>query len=85
MIQRIQTVYIFVAAVLAATLLKLKFADLVVKDEILTFSAKGIFSSKEMIFNGLPITGFIGLIVLLHVVVIFLYKNRIKIATWHNI
>lgn len=77
MIQRIQTVYVFVAAVLVATLLKLKFADLIVNNEILTFAAKGISSSNEMIFNGLPITGFIGLIVLLHLVVLFLYKKRI--------
>ena len=77
MIQRIQTVYVFVAALLVATLLKLKFADLVVNDEILTFAAKGISGNNEMIFNGLPIIGFIGLIVLLHLAVIFLYKKRI--------
>lgn len=77
MIQRIQTVYVFVAGLVVATLLKLKFADLVVNDEILSFSAKGISSSSEIIFNGLPILIFIGIIVLLHLVVIFLYKKRI--------
>lgn len=77
MIQRIQTVYVFIAALLVATLLKLKFADLVVNNEILTFAAKGISGNNEMIFNGLPIIGFIGLIVLLHLAVIFLYKKRI--------
>jgi hypothetical protein len=77
MIQRIQTVYVFVAALVVATLLKLKFADLVVNDEILSFSAKGISGSNEMIFNGLPILIFIGIIVLLHLIVIFLYKKRI--------
>ncbi len=78
MIQRVQTVYIFVAALLVATLLKLKFAEIAVNDEIMTFTAKGISSSSEMIFNGLPIFIFIGFIVVLHLVIIFLYKKRIR-------
>lgn len=77
MIQRIQTVYIFIAGLITASLLKLKFADLIVNNELLTFSAKGIFSETEQIFDGLSVMLFIGGIALLHIVTIFLYKKRI--------
>ena len=77
MIQRIQTVYIFVAAILVSTLFKLKLADLSVNNELLEFFAKGITKEGEILFNGLPILLFTGLIVLLHVIVILLYKKRI--------
>ena len=77
MIQRIQSIYILVAGILTATLLKLKFADLIVNDELLTFSAKGIFSETEQIFNGLPLMIFIAVIAVLHLVIIVLYKKRI--------
>lgn len=77
MIQRIQTIYIFIAAVLVALLLKLNFAELTVNGELYIFNAKGIISGEQVLFNGLPILGFIGLITLLHLIVIFLYKKRI--------
>lgn len=77
MIQRIQTIYIFIAAVLVALLLKLNFAELAVNGELYIFNAKGIISGEQVLFNGLPILGFIGLITLLHLIVIFLYKKRI--------
>ncbi len=78
MIQRIQTIYIFFAALLSAALLKLGFAELEVNGEWYIFDAKGIFSGEQMIFDGLPVMGFIGLITLLHLVAIFLYKTRIR-------
>lgn len=77
MIQRIQTIYIFIAAVLTGLLLKLNFAELAVNGELYVFNAKGIISGEQILFNGLPILGFIGLITLLHLMVIFLYKKRI--------
>lgn len=77
MIQRIQTVYVFIAALLVGALYKLKFADLAVNDDLFTFTAKGISNGTELIFNGIPILIFIGIIALLHFVVIFLYKKRI--------
>ena len=77
MIQRIQTVYIFISALLIASLMKLKFADLSVNNEIYTFVAKGIFNGEELIINGLAILIFIPIIALLHFIVIFLYKKRI--------
>jgi hypothetical protein len=78
MIQRIQTVYLFIAAVLIALLLVLDFAELAVNGQMYIFNAYGIISGDQMIFNGLPVMGFIGLITLLHIAVIFMYKNRIR-------
>ena len=78
MIQRIQTVFILVAEILIASLFFLKFADLSVNGELYTFSAKGIFNGDNLIFDGLPILIFIGLIALLHVIIIFMYKKRIR-------
>ena len=77
MIQRIQTVYLFISMLLIASLLKLKFADLSVNSELYTFVAKGIYAGENLIFNGLAIFIFILIIALLHFVVIFLYKKRI--------
>jgi hypothetical protein len=77
MIQRIQTVYLFISALLIASLLKLKFADLSVNNELYTFVAQGIYSGEELIFNGLAIFIFILIIAMLHFIVIFLYKKRI--------
>lgn len=77
MIQRIQTIYLFISALLIASLMRFKFADLSVNNELYTFVAKGIYSGEDLIFNGLAIFIFIPVIVLLHVIVIFLYKKRI--------
>jgi hypothetical protein len=77
MIQRIQTVYLFISALLITSLLKLKFADLSVNNELYTFVARGIYAGENLIFNGLAIFIFILIIAMLHFVVIFLYKKRI--------
>ncbi len=77
MIQRIQTVFILVSALLIASLMKLTFAELSVNNELYTFVAIGIFNGDELIFNGMAIFIFIPIITLLHFVVIFLYKKRI--------
>ena len=77
MIQRIQTIFVLVAEMLVASLFMLKFADLSVNGEILTFTANGIFNGENLVFNGLPLLIFIGLILALHLMVIFMYKKRI--------
>ena len=78
MIQRIQTAFILIAALLVASLYKLKFAELIVNGELYIFNAKGIFNGEELVFDGLPILIFIWLITLLHMAIIFLYKKRIR-------
>lgn len=77
MIQRIQTVFILAATILVGLLSTLKFADFTANNELYTFVAKGIYKGENLIFNGLPILIFIGLIAVLHVVIIFLYKKRL--------
>ena len=77
MIQRIQTVYILISAILISTLMKLKFADISVNNELYTFFARGIYNGEELIVNGIAIFIFIPLVALLHFIVIFLYKRRI--------
>ncbi|MDB4583589.1 DUF4293 domain-containing protein [Draconibacterium sp.] len=78
MIQRIQTVFILVAGLLVGSLYVAKFADLSVNQELHTFTAFGIFKGEALVFDGLPIMIFIGIIALLHLVIIFLYKKRIR-------
>ena len=78
MIQRIQTAYLLVAGTLIASLFNVKLADLSVNGKLYTFIAKGIFSNGEQVFDGLPILIFIGIIAVLHIVIIFMYKKRIR-------
>lgn len=78
MIQRIQSLYILIAEVLIATLLGVKLADLSVNGELLEFFAKGISRGGEIVFDGLPILIFIGLITLLHMIILFMYKKRVR-------
>lgn len=77
MIQRIQSVYILLAGVLVATLFKLKLADVSVNGELMELMSKGIFKGEELVYNGLPLLIFIGIISLMHLLVIFFYKKRI--------
>jgi hypothetical protein len=77
MIQRIQTVFILLAAVVTALLLKLNFALLSVNGNLYEFNARGISGQEGILYNGIPLLAFIALIILLHLVAIFLYKKRI--------
>lgn len=77
MIQRIQTIFILIAGIFTASLYFLPFAELVVNNELYIFNAFGIFSGETLVFDGLPIMIFIGLITLLHLIIIFMYKKRI--------
>lgn len=77
MIQRVQTIYLFISALITALLLKIKLADISAAGNIYTFDAGGIYNGDKVIFNGLPLQVMVGLIILLHIVIIFLYKKRI--------
>ncbi len=77
MIQRIQTIYILIAGLLVATLFKLKLADISVDGELMELVGKGIYKAETLVFNGLPLLIFTGIITVLHLVVIFMYKKRI--------
>ncbi len=77
MIQRIQTIFMFFATLLIGSLFFQKFADIIVNDELHIFNAFGIFKEETLLFSGLPLLIFIGIITALHVLAIFLYKKRI--------
>lgn len=78
MFQRIQTIYIFIVTVLIFLLFQLKFADIHVNEQLMTFSAKGIFNGEERVFNGLPLLILVGISAHLELMALFLYKKRIK-------
>uniref|UniRef100_UPI0032166FCC DUF4293 domain-containing protein n=1 Tax=uncultured Draconibacterium sp. TaxID=1573823 RepID=UPI0032166FCC len=77
MIQRIQTIFMLVAGLLIGSLYVQKFADIIVNDQLHIFNAFGIFNGEELLFSGLPMLIFIGIITVLHLVAIFLFKKRI--------
>lgn len=77
MIQRIQTLFILAAGMLIGSLYLQKFADIIVNDQLHIFNAFGIFKEEELLFSGLPLMILIGIIAVLHIVVLFLYKKRI--------
>ena len=77
MIQRIQSLYILLATMLIAFLFTLPFAEIAANSKLYLFNIRGIINKEDLVHDGLPITVFTGIIVLLHVVALFLYKKRI--------
>lgn len=78
MIQRIQTVYMLIAAILIGLLFTLPFAEIAdAAGKLYVFDIRGIVHQNTVTENGMAIAGLIGLILLLHVGAIFMYKRRI--------
>lgn len=78
MIQRIQSVFILISVLMLSSLFGLRLADITLKDEIYEFLITGIFKNGEKVYDGLPLVLFLSLIIILHVYVLFGYKNRIR-------
>jgi hypothetical protein len=78
MIQRVQTVYMLLAAFLTGLILNLKLADIFTGDQLYTFFSSGIFRETQSVQNGLPLQIFILLILVIHFFAVFSYKNRIR-------
>lgn len=78
MLQRIQTVYLLISAILLSMLYRFPLADISAGSEIFLFNINGIFKGSEKLIDGLPLISFLSLIILLHVFVIFSYKKRIR-------
>ena len=78
MIQRIQTLYILLSAVLIGLLFSLPFAEIAHNNQFFVFDIRGIVRNDSLEQNGLPIAIFIGIILLIHIVALFLYKKRIR-------
>ncbi len=78
MIQRIQTVYLFISAFLIGFLFLLPFAEIVQESAIYLFNYKGIVLDGTLKENGFSISVLIGIILALHGVAILSYKTRIR-------
>ncbi len=78
MLQRIQTIYLVASLLLSVMLFRLPIADLLAGGKVMLFTIAGLFSEGELVFSGLPLQILLGIIVLLHLVAIFSYKNRIR-------
>lgn len=78
MIQRIQSVFILISILLLSLLYSLRLADITIGGEIYEFMITGIFKKGEKVYDGLPMVIFLALIIILHVYVLFSYKDRIR-------
>ncbi|MBR4214613.1 MAG: DUF4293 domain-containing protein [Bacteroidales bacterium] len=80
MIQRIQSVYWFLAAVAACMMLPFEWMQLIVTDGDYEFAASGInrISGTEIqnVISGIPLITYIAAFAVFNIVIIFLYKNR---------
>jgi Domain of unknown function (DUF4293) len=76
MIQRIQTIYLFISAILIGLLFLFPFAEIAKDGAVYLFNFKGIFLDGALKSNSIFISVLIGLIVALHGLAIFNYKNR---------
>jgi hypothetical protein len=78
MIQRIQTVYLFISALLIGLLFLMPFAEIVKDGALFVFNYKGILQDGVLKENGGSISNLIGIIMALHGVAILSFKNRIR-------
>ncbi len=78
MIQRIQSVYLLVSAILIGLLFVLPFAEIAKDGAIYLFNYKGITLDGTLTENGTAISLLIGIILTLHGFAILGYKNRIR-------
>ena len=78
MLQRIQTLYIMVAAILIGILFALPFAEIAHNNQLFLFDIRGIVRNGIVEENGMAIAVFIGVILLLHIVVVYSFKKRIR-------
>lgn len=78
MIQRIQTVYLIISAILLGLLFLLPFAEIAKDGMVYLFNFMGISLDGTLKENGFSISILIGIIIALHGVAILSYKNRIR-------
>jgi ABC-type Na+ efflux pump permease subunit len=76
MIQRIQSVYLFISIVLTGLLFLLPFAEIAQDGAIYLFNFKGILLGDVLKVNGVVIPVLLVVIMALHGLAIFSYKNR---------
>jgi hypothetical protein len=82
MIQRIQTVYLLIAEMLIGALFFVPFGEIIAKEgHIYRFDINGIYlegiQKPEIIYGSLPLAILLAVSLILILVTIFLFKNRI--------
>lgn len=78
MIQRIQTIYLLISAILIGLLFAFPYAEIVKDGAIYLFNFKGVLLDGKLQENGLAIPILIVVILALHGFAIFSYKTRIR-------
>ena len=78
MIQRIQTVYVFISLVLMALLLALPLAEIIDGNAVYQLSKLGVSGESGLVKSGWYIAVVTGIVVLVHGIVIFSYKKRVQ-------
>lgn len=78
MIQRIQTLYLLISAILLGLLYFLPFAEIAKDGTIFLFNSKGILLNDAVQKSGLGISLLIGIIVALHGAAVLDYKKRLR-------
>ena len=78
MIQRIQSLYLLISAILVALLFVLPFAEIVQDGAIYLFNSKGIILDGTLKENGAALSILIGIVVALHGFALLSYKHRIR-------
>ena len=77
MIQRIQSIYMLISAILIGLLFAFPYAEIATNSQFFLFDFRGISSDGVVSESGWAIASFIGLIFALHMVAVFIYRRRI--------
>ncbi len=78
MIQRIQTLYLLISAILIGLLFLLPFAEIAMDGVIYLFNYRGILLDGTLKENGMAISVLMGIILALHGYAMLSFKNRIR-------
>jgi hypothetical protein len=80
MIQRIQTIYLFLATLVIFLIFRFPLAEILIQGLIYTFKYRGIYEitadKTELIIQALPLAVLYGLVLLVSFINIFLFKKR---------
>lgn len=76
MIQRIQSLYLLIAAILLVATMLCPLAVLQIGDTILQYKVCGFYNGEHVLFNTWGLLTFVSLSALLSIITIFLFKKR---------
>jgi len=80
MIQRIQTIFLFLAFIIMALIIWLPLGEIAVNEKIYSFSLKGIVDtlSGKTVYHAWHLGVFTGIILILQIIIIFSFKKRVR-------